>query len=216
MTNLTRLGGMGLEKMQGQDGKLEAISHIPDGQDRIEAIELGIERMISVAATDMYSTVDALVGSNATWAHSQTYFLQTQRFRLGVKGRYSVIFVLPPAILVMILIVGWFAVGFSRMGDLGFNPLDPPSALIAGMNRDRLPVEVANLSDASQDELRMSDLLLKYGNVSGGRMGVEVNGSSYVPVGHGSRDSAGGYKDESPMASPFPSPAIQGLRSQYY
>jgi hypothetical protein len=52
--------------MQGQDGKLEAI-YIPQETDRISALELGITRLVSLAAPEMYSMIDALKGSNATW-----------------------------------------------------------------------------------------------------------------------------------------------------
>jgi len=213
LTNITRLAEMGLEKSQGQDGKLEAIAHIPNGANRIEAIELGIERMVSVAATNMYGTIDALTGSSATWSRTQQYAFRTRRFRLGVAGKYTVFFILSPAILLILILVSYLAVGFVRESNLGFNPLDATSAIVAGMNRDRLPVEVANLSDANPDALHDSDLLLKYGPVNGVRMGIQAMGSAYVQEGYGAPSpgfATGEYKDQSPGSSPFPTPNIHG------
>lgn len=219
LANITRLAEMGLEKSQGQDGKLEAISHIPDGANRIEAIELGIERMVSIAATNMYSTIDGLEGSNATWTRSQEYTFKTPRWRLGVQGRYTVIFVLSPAILLLLLVVSWLTVGFLRENNLAFNPLDPLSAMTAGMNRDRLPVEIANLSDADQSELSSSDLLLKYGYVNEERMGMMVLGGAYAEEGYGAPLSGplgGGYKDESPTSSPLPTLDMRSDAARFF
>ena len=207
LTNLTRVGGMSLEKMQGQDGKLEAISYIPQGTDRINALELGITRLVSVAATEMYSTIDALKGSNATWANTQDYLFQTDRYRLGVKGTFKPLFILSPGILILIILVAWFLIGIMRSGDrrlIGFNPLDPGSAIVAGMNRDgtRLPAEIINYSEVNADILEKSDVLIRYGEVKGNRMGIEVMDGTYIPDGAGEGRPLSAYKDESPAPSP--------------
>jgi hypothetical protein len=205
---------MALEKMQGQDGKLEAISYIPQGTDRISALELGITRLISYGATDMYSTIDALKGSNATWLNTEDYLFQTNRFRLGVKGTFTPLFILSPGTLILIILVTWFMIGLVRSGDrrlIRFNPLDPGSAIVAGMNRDgtRLPVEIINYCEVDAAMLEKSELLLRYGDVKGNRMGMKVPDGTYMSDGAG--EGVGGrptsaYKDESPASSPSPFP----------
>ena len=205
---------MALEKMQGQDGKLEAISYIPQGTDRIKALELGITRFVSVAVTEMYSTIDALKGSNATWSSTQDYTFQTIRNRLGVQGKYRDLFVLCPAILVLIILGAWFSIGIVRAGGgklTGFNPLDPGSAVVAGMNRDsmRLPKEIVGYSEVDPNALLESNVLVRYGDVNAGRKGIEIIGGT--PIQDDVAESIGGrplsgYKDESPLTPAFPSP----------
>lgn len=205
---------MALEKMQGQDGRLEAISYIPQGTDRINALELSITRLVSVAVTEMYSTIDALKGSNATWSSTQDYIFQTTRNRLGVKGKYRILFVLCPGVLMLVIFVAWFLIGIVRAGEgklIGFNPLDPGSAVVAGMNRDsmRLPMEIVDYSDVDADVLGESDVLVRYGGMNAGRKGIEVIGGT--PIQHGVAESIAGrlmsgYKDESPLSSAFSSP----------
>jgi len=96
-----------------------------------------------------------------------------------------------------------------------FDPLDPGSAIVAGMNRDsaRLPVEIVNFSEADAEILQKNNTLLGYSNVKGDRMGIEVlggrDGSEYVQDGLGGGLSGrpmSAYKDETPTPSPFPSP----------
>jgi len=207
---------MALEKMQGQDGKLEALAYIPEGTDRIKALELGITRLVSVAATEMYSTIDALKGSAATWSNTQDYLFQTKRSRLGVKGKYRLFFVLSPAVLVLIILIAWVFIVLLRVKEgklVEFNPLDPGSAIVAGMNRDSalLPVEIVDFSEVGAEKLQKSNgLLLGYSPVKGTRWGIEVRsggGGGYVQDGLG-----GGlperpilaYKDETPTPSPLP------------
>ncbi|KAF8316396.1 hypothetical protein DL93DRAFT_2166234 [Clavulina sp. PMI_390] len=209
MTNITRLSKMALEKSQGQDGRLEAMSFIPSGTDHVQALELGIERMLSVAATDMYNTLYNLKGSNATWSHTQSYFYKTVRYRLGVAGKYNILFILPPSIMFIIIFALWIRVGTSMDG-MAFNPMDPLSTIVAGMARDRLPVEIAQLSGAKGEELEESNILLRYGWVTDHRMGIIVNGGSYVPDSPMASPAPMAYKDSSPLSSPFPTPGIYG------
>ena len=207
---------MALEKMQGQDGKLEAIAYIPQGTDRINALELAISRLVSVAATKMYSTIDALKGSNATWSNTQDYFFQTSRLRLGLTGKYRLLFILCPGVLILVIFIAWFYIVLLRAKEgklVEFNPLDPGSAIVAGMNRDsaRLPVEIVNFSEADAEILQKSNTLLGYGNVKGDRMGIEVLGGEYVQDGLGGESSErpmSAYQDKTPTPSPLPSPQL--------
>ena len=215
LTNVTRLAGMALEKMQGQDGKLEAISYIPQGTDRIQALELGITRLVSVGATQMYSTIDALGGSNATWSNTQEYLFLTKRWRLGLAGKYRPLFILCPAVLILVILIAWFMIVLLRAKEgklVDFNPLDPGSAIVAGMNRDsaRLPAEIVGFSEVDADILQRSNtLLLGYGLVKGDRMGIEVlgggDGGEYVQDGLGGSSGRpmSAYKDETPTPSPL-------------
>jgi hypothetical protein len=191
---------MAIEKMQGQDGKLEAISYIPSGTNRISALEVGITRLVSVAATEMYTTIDALTGSNATWSGTEEYLFQTTRYRLGTSGRYRALFILSPGILVVTIFSAWLS-GVLQARDAGelvaFNPLDPGSALVAGMNRDgaRLPIDIALFSEADADILQKSGVLLKYGPVKGSRMGIEAIGNQ------GIQDDSGVDKAGRPLSA---------------
>ncbi|KAF8316394.1 hypothetical protein DL93DRAFT_2154811 [Clavulina sp. PMI_390] len=201
MANITRLSQMALEKSQGQDGRIEAISFIPSGTDHVQAIELGIERMVSVAATNMYSTITALQSSNATWSHTEPYLYQTLRYRLGVSGRTGIIFILAPIGLFIIVVAMWSVVGISDDG-MVFNPLAPLNTIVAGMNRERLPVEIADLSEAKGKALEESNILLRYGWVNEHRMGVIVGGSSYIHDSPMASPAPMAYKDESPLPTP--------------
>jgi hypothetical protein len=215
LTNVTRLAGMALEKMQGQDGKLEAISYIPQGTDRIKALELGITRLVSVGATRMYSTIDALEGSNATWSNTQEYLFQTKRFRLGLTGKYRPLFILCPAVLILVNFISWFYIVLLRAKDgklVVFNHLDPGSVIVAGMNRDsaRLPVEIVNLSEVDAEILQKSNTRIGYGNV-GDRRGIEVlggDGAEYFQDRGSSERPILAYQDKTPTSSPLPSPQL--------
>ncbi|KAF8329353.1 uncharacterized protein EI90DRAFT_3125143 [Cantharellus anzutake] len=213
LLQVVRIAPMALVKSQGQDGRLDAISLIspqtrstPGGT--IRALELALERMASVGATEMYGLLDGI--SNITWPNTTDYTFATRRYKLGVSGKYSLMFLLSPGILLFALLWGWGWVGFEKGVDGGFNPLHPSCTAAAGMKREILAAEVAGTKDADADELEELDVIVKYGYVDGTRLGLEASGgqptySKYLRV----------YKD-SPTASPIPTPSFSSPDQQLY
>ena len=174
---MVRIAPLGLVKAQGQDGKLEAIAYIPSVMSQrnggtIQAIAVALERMASVGATEMYGILDGLTfpandtSENAiTWAGTTEYTYATQRYRLGISGKFSLLWALSPGTLLLCVTWMWMWVGFRKGVDGGFNPLNPTCAAVAGMKREVLAAEVAATKDADEDELEELDVYVKYGTL---------------------------------------------------
>ncbi|KAF8329355.1 uncharacterized protein EI90DRAFT_2997054 [Cantharellus anzutake] len=210
LLQVVRIAPMALVKSQGQDGRLDAISLIsPQTRSTaggtIRALELALERMASVGATEMYGLLDGI--SNITWPDTANYTFATRRYKLGVSGKYSPMFLLSPGILLFALLWGWAWVGFAKGVDGGFNPLHPSCTAAAGMKREILVAEVVGTKDADEDELDELDVIVKYGYVDGTRLGLEASGGqpTYSRV----------YKDF-PPGSPIPTPSFNNPEQSLY
>ncbi len=165
---------MGLIKAQGQDGKLEAIANIPADMRQanggtVQAIAVALERMASLGATEIYGILDGLTfplndtKAAIKWADTTDYTYATQRYRLGVSGKFSFFWALSPGTILFCVTWMWIWVGFRRGVDGGFNPLHPGCAAAAGMKREVLAADIATTKDADEDELEKLDVHVKYG-----------------------------------------------------
>lgn len=63
---------------------------------------------------------------------SVEYSLLAQQMRLGQKGQLYQLFVVPPVIYLLLLLIGWMWLGFRWSGGAHFSPLDPVQMAVAG------------------------------------------------------------------------------------
>ncbi|KZT67289.1 hypothetical protein DAEQUDRAFT_403616 [Daedalea quercina L-15889] len=161
------MGDMSLIKMQGVDGVLEPISYVPNGTDRVYALQTALERMVATGATEMYATIDG--NSSVHWAQTVEYTYTTSRTRLGSAAGRSLGFITGPVVLTALIFIGWLLVGFDRNGDVCFNPLSP-SNVAAAATRTNVDLDTAS----GQRQLDRLPLLLKYDQVSDGRNGLNA------------------------------------------
>lgn len=141
-----------MQKQQGEDGRLEILGLLGDGSTtRAERLAPGIQTMVQLGATvsrtsspsiccpslrsrtvqEMYA---ALGNTNARF--SVDYSLLAQQMRLGQKGQLYQLFVVPPVIYLILLVIGWLWLGFKWSGGAHFSPLDPVQMAVAGAATD--------------------------------------------------------------------------------
>ncbi|PCH33951.1 hypothetical protein WOLCODRAFT_148016 [Wolfiporia cocos MD-104 SS10] len=181
LLNVTRQADMTVIKMQGPDGDLEPMSMVPDGQNRLQAFELALERLVATGATEMYATMYANSSVASQWTGSVPFTYTTMRTRLGLRSRSSLFFAVSPIILVCVLIAGWILVTYRKNPAVVFDPLHPSCAMAAGLNREKLPPELAARANIDRSELDKLPLLLHFGQVADARMGITATTIVNVP-----------------------------------
>ncbi|EIM84198.1 uncharacterized protein STEHIDRAFT_112641 [Stereum hirsutum FP-91666 SS1] len=198
--NITRIADMAFIKMQGKDGILEPISYVPNGTDRVFALQEALRTMVSVGATEMYAfqtSNSTVLSSYDTPASQQPYTYTTTRTRLGSKSGHILAFASSTVILTGTLLSGYIYIsalhspalhssavhvqGMTKnhtARDLPFNPLHPASIALAGLNRNEretLPRQVEEHHVADPDGLHDVPIVLRYGFVNEKRLGLHIS-----------------------------------------
>ncbi|KAJ9104633.1 hypothetical protein QFC21_002131 [Naganishia friedmannii] len=153
LTNVTFMSQMAMQKMQGQDGRLEILSLINNTQGRTkgEMLEGALEKMLEIGATEMYTHLP-----NTNAALNQRCALQTPRTVLGSRTAYGYLWAIPPAILALIFLIGWICLGFRRAAQAYWSPLDPACMAVSGVavpKNSSLYAAVSPLAGASTDHI---------------------------------------------------------------
>lgn len=74
-----RMADMTLIKLQGQDGRIEPISSVPPGRDRIDALRYALQNVVALGATEMYATMYKNRTVTDAWAdHVPLYYITTR------------------------------------------------------------------------------------------------------------------------------------------
>lgn len=153
--------------------------------------------------------------SNASNARDVVqYSLLAQQMRLGQKGQLYQLFVVPPVIYLILLVIGWLWLGFRWSGGAHFSPLDPVQMAVAGAATDpngsasyafrRLagaPTEL--IDDRVKAKIRLAE-------VQPERLGLSIDPVSMVP-----RPKKGAYYGGESVMSPGHYDPKMGTPSPY-
>lgn len=98
-----------------------------DVNERPKALERAIRRMLSVGATEMYTRLPSEGSSQ-----NVKYSILNERTRLASPSVYSLLWVIPPLLFFLILLIGWIVFGFSHAASVYWCPTDSVSMVVAG------------------------------------------------------------------------------------
>lgn len=133
LSRVTAISNLAFAKMQGPDGFFEPISLVPAvTPTAIKALEVTLERMVAVGATDMYDYMYEIANASIFDNSTSFWTVDSSRLMLGDPEPIKLAFLVSPAVMIILLVLGWIFVGLVDEGDITFDPLDPTCAAAAG------------------------------------------------------------------------------------
>ncbi|KAJ9113197.1 hypothetical protein QFC22_006036 [Naganishia vaughanmartiniae] len=183
LTNVTFMSQLVMQKMQGQDGRLEILGLINNTQGRTkgEMLEPALAKMLEVGATEMYTHLPT---ENA--ALNERCALQTPRTVLGSRTAYGYLWAIPPAVLALVFLIGWLTLGFRRAARAYWSPLDPACMAVSGVavpKNSSLYNAVAPLAGASTNKIHeFMQGPLRLAEVDPGHLALSMDDTDAAPV----------------------------------
>jgi hypothetical protein len=88
---LSRMADMTLIKLQGQDGRIEPVSSVPLGRNRVDALAFALRNLVAVGATEMYAKMYANCTITNGWNDYVTLYYVTTRYVVFRHSRLQVL-----------------------------------------------------------------------------------------------------------------------------